>query len=96
MISVVYPACLTSLPSLFHAWVVIGTLDRREFHNGRIPWGRISGATSRSGGLVSCLAEELGEGHLRTVEDIPIGHLPIVKGMATGKNNGPRWARSNW
>ena len=78
---------LDLLAVLFHKKkrVVIGTLTVENFITVESRRVGFQVPLADQGGLVSCLAEELGEGHLRTVEGVPVGHLSIVEGMATGK-----------
>ena len=80
---------LDRLAVLFHARVVIGTLTVENFITVESRGVGFQVPLSDQGGLVACLAKDLGEGHLRAIEDVPVGHLSVVKGMATGKNNCP-------
>ena len=80
---------LDLLAVLLHARVVVGALPVKDFIAVESRRVRLKVPLSDQGGAVTGLAQEFGEGHLRAVEDVPVGHLAIVKRMPTGKNDRP-------
>ena len=72
-----------------HARVVVGTLTVKDFIAIESRRVGFQVPLSDQGGAVTGLAQEFGEGHLRAVEDVTIGHLPIVEGMPTRKYDRP-------
>jgi hypothetical protein len=72
---------------LFHARVVVGTLTVKDFISIESRRVGLQVPLSDQSSFVSCLAQEFGEGHLRTVEDIPVGHLPVVERMPAREND---------
>ena len=72
-----------------HARVIVGTLTVKDFIAVESRRVRLKMPLSDQGGAVTGLAQEFWEGHLRAVEGVTIGHLPIVEGMPTRKYDRP-------
>ena len=74
---------------LLHAGVVIGTLTIEDFISIESCGIGFQVPLSDQGGAVTGFSEEFGEGDLRTIEDVPIGHLSVVEGMPARENDRP-------
>ena len=75
---------LDLLAVLLHARVVVGPLTVEHLIAVEARGVRLEVPFSDKGGLVARLAQELGESYLGAVEDVSVGHLPVVEGMPAG------------